>query len=236
MREHGGHGGRETEAVGEHELLAGDAELLAEVLVAVEHMADERFGRGDVGVILINRGAAGEPATRRNIFLHLGVLLGVVLLHLDVVTFLPLYATLLVADIAADVMWYAIGYHGARSFVTRWGSYIKVTPEILNVLTEKFHKHDTRILVISKLSMGFGFAVGVLLTAGMVRVPFLKFLTINVLGSLVWVLFLIGLGYLLGNVLRSIPLLLQVGIVIAGIFAFLAFYRYLVSQIPTSKL
>lgn len=158
------------------------------------------------------------------------------LLHLGVVAFLPLYATLLVADIAADILWYAIGYHGARSFVTRWGSYIKVTPEILNVLTEKFHKHDTRILVISKLSMGFGFAVGVLLTAGMVRVPFLKFLTINVLGSLVWVLFLIGLGYLLGNVLGTIPLVLQIALVVAGIFAFLAFYRYLVSQIPTSKL
>ena len=158
------------------------------------------------------------------------------LLHLGVVTFLPLYVTLLVADIASDIMWYVIGYHGARSFVTRWGSYIKVTPEILNVLTEKFHKHDTRVLVISKLSMGFGFAVGVLLTAGMVRIPFFKFLIITILGSLVWVLFLIGLGYLLGNILISIPLVFQVALVVAGIFGFLAFYRYLVSQIPTTEL
>jgi membrane protein DedA with SNARE-associated domain len=158
------------------------------------------------------------------------------LLRLGVVTLLPLYITLIIADIAADIVWYAIGYYGARTFVNKWGSYVQVTPQILDVLTEKFKKHDTRILIISKLTMGFGFAVGILITAGMVRVPFLKYMTITTLGSFVWVLFLIGMGYLLGNVLSTIPVIYQIVFAIVAIFGFLGLYRYLVSQIPASSI
>lgn len=158
------------------------------------------------------------------------------LLRLGVVSLLPLYITLFLADILSDIIWYFIGYYGARSFVVRWGSYVKVTPQILDVLTEKFKKNDTRILIISKMSMGFGFAVGIILTAGIVRVPFSKFLLINTLGSLVWVMFLIVVGYELGNVLSAIPLSYQLVIAGLGILGFLWLYRYLVSQIPPSEL
>ena len=47
--------------------------------------------------------------------------------------------------------------------------------------------------------MGFGFALVVLITAGIMRIPFRKCLAFNALGQLVWTAFLMGVGYFFGR-------------------------------------
>jgi membrane protein DedA with SNARE-associated domain len=152
---------------------------------------------------------------------------GGVLLKLGQVQFWPLYASLIAGDILSDIMWYWVGYFGARTFILRWGHLINATPEIVAKLERRFQKYHLRILVFSKLTMGFGLAVPILTTAGMLRVSFYRYCTINIIGSFVWVAFIIFVGYNFGNLLQLFPEQYQIGSFLVLIAAFFFFLRYL---------
>ena len=151
---------------------------------------------------------------------------GGLLLRLGSVEFWPMYAALFLGDFLSDMMWYAIGYFGARKFILRWGHWMNVTPPVLNKIEERFRHYHLRILVISKLTMGFGFAAGILATAGMLRVSIWRFMTINILAGIPWVLFLVGIGYYFGNVLELIPRNLQIIFAIGLVIGFFLFIRF----------
>ncbi len=155
------------------------------------------------------------------------MLTGGVLLRLGELQFLPLYTALILGDVLSDIMWYWVGYLGARRFVMRWGYLVNATPEIVAKLERRFHKYHLQILVISKLTMGFGLAVPILTTAGMLRVSFTRYCVINIVGSFVWVAFVIFVGYTFGNVLALIPEQFQIGSFFALIIAFFLGLRYL---------
>lgn len=145
---------------------------------------------------------------------------GGLLLHLGHVALVPLFIALFAGDILSDIMWYFIGYFGARRFLLKYGKYINITAPILEKVEGKFHEHHLRILVISKLTMGFGFATAILATAGMLRVSFIRYLTINILCGLLWVSLLISIGYYFGNVLSGIPRDVQIVGTIGMVIAF----------------
>ena len=65
-------GGRVAEHVGQPQVPAVDAELLGEVLLAVEELADERLAAGDVHVAFAPGGAFGLPAAGLDELLDLG--------------------------------------------------------------------------------------------------------------------------------------------------------------------
>ena len=128
-----------------------------------------------------------------------------VLWQLGEVSFWPAYVALLLGDFLADIMWYCVGRYGARQFLAHWGYLIGASPPVVERISKHFHDNHTSILIISKLTTGFGFALAVLTTAGIVRVPFKRFATINFLGSFVWVFAMMFVGYHFGNLLAFIP-------------------------------
>jgi membrane protein DedA with SNARE-associated domain len=145
---------------------------------------------------------------------------GGLLARLGVVSFGLAYLALFLGDVLSDTMWYLIGRFAALSFLLRYGHFVGATPEVLEKVERKFRQYDTKILVTSKLTMGLGLAVPVLITAGMMRVPFSKYVTINVLGSFVWIFFLMCIGYYFGNVLNYIPAKFEIAMAIATPFIF----------------
>jgi membrane protein DedA with SNARE-associated domain len=158
------------------------------------------------------------------------------LLKIGLVSFWPLYITLIVADVASDVLWYVIGYYGARKFIENFGHYFTVTPEIIAKLEKKFKRNDTKILVISKLTMGLGLAVATLMTAGMLRISFRKYLVINTLGSIVWVLFLVGIGHAVGNVLSGIPAIYQLVFALIAFMVILFSFKHLLAYVAKEEI
>jgi membrane protein DedA with SNARE-associated domain len=161
------------------------------------------------------------------------MLTGGVLVQLGETSFWPTYFALLGGDILSDLMWYGIGYFGARGFVNRWGYLINATPENVAKLEERFHRYHTRILVISKLTMGFGLAAAILATAGMLRVSLLRYTAINVICGFIWVFLIMIIGYYFGNVLALVPKefqFLMVGIVLV---AFVVFFQWLSKKLAT---
>lgn len=157
------------------------------------------------------------------------MLTGGLLLRLGQVEFWPVYGVLFLGDVLSDIMWYCIGYFGARRFLLKYGRFMNITPPILVQVEQKFQTHHLRILVISKLTMGFGFATAILATAGMLRVSFIRYVTINIVCGFVWVSFLVWIGYYFGNILAGIPKDVQ----IAGTVAMIGLFFVLIRVVST---
>ena len=121
------------------------------------------------------------------------------LLRLNFFYFWPIYLSLMLGDFVADLGWYWVGFYGGRHFVERFGKYFSLTPDVIEKVEDFFHKHQDKILFISKITMGFGFAVATLFVAGLVRLPFKKYALFNFLGGFIWTGILLSLGYFFGN-------------------------------------
>ena len=51
---------------------------------------------------------------------------GGLLYRLGQVDFWPMYAAIFMGDFLSDIMWYFIGYFGARKFLTKYGKFINI--------------------------------------------------------------------------------------------------------------
>ena len=154
-----------------------------------------------------------------------------VLLKLGYVSFIPIYTALMVGDLIGDVAWYYIGRHFGHRFIDRFGKYFDITEESVEKVTRFFHKYKHRVLFISKISNGFGFALVTLMTAGMVRIPFWRYLAINLIGQFVWTGLLLGVGYFFGNAYMAVDNVIGklsiVALFILIIFALNGYKKYL---------
>lgn len=128
--------------------------------------------------------------------------------------FWPTYAVLLAGDFISDLMWYGVGYIGARRVINRFGRYMGLTPVVIEKIQHRFNRYRISILIISKLTNGFGTGAGTILVAGMLRVPLAAFALISLLGGVVWVFMIMFIGYYFGNVIDLVPSGLKI---IAGI-------------------
>lgn len=132
----------------------------------------------------------------------------------------PMYLALVSGDFVADIMWYCIGRYGARHLIFRFGHHFGITPRTIEKIQHRFEKYHEKILVISKLTMGFGFAVVILVVAGMSHVPFKKYVTLNLIGGFVWTAILVTVGYFFGNVYASITGPEKIVVAVCGFLIF----------------
>jgi membrane-associated protein len=157
-----------------------------------------------------------------------------IFLRLGYFSFWPLYVVLMLGDLAADIIWYAVGYYGGHRLVHRYGKYFSISDALLAKTEAAFHRHQNKILFISKITMGLGFALVILITAGVMRIPFKKYVLFNVLGQTIWTALLIGVGYFFGGVVVLVneSLRLAAGIAFALVVTALLYgvNRYLRSR------
>ena len=149
------------------------------------------------------------------------------LLKVGYASFWPLYVVLMAGDLTADILWYGVGYYYAHPFVKRFGHFFGVNEALLAKTQAAFARHQKTILFLSKITMGFGFALVVLITAGMVRVPLRKYILFNALGQFVWTGLLLSVGYFFGNLYLRI----DEGLRVMSVFAFVLIVFALLSGI-----
>lgn len=149
------------------------------------------------------------------------------LLHMGYFSFFPLYFTLVAGDFTADLLWYGVGFYGAKPFVLKYGKYVNLSLETVLKIERLFEKHHDKILFISKITMGFGFALATLVAAGMAKVPFKKYVFYNLFGGFIWTGLLLAGGYFLGNLYAFVDSSLRWAFIGATIFiAALALYGF----------
>ena len=84
-----------------------------------------------------------------------------------------------------------------RSFLLTYGKYFFFTPKHLIQVEEFFAKYGAISTFTARLVIGIRQYIS--LPAGLARMPMLPFCLFTVLGSCLWVSFLAGLGYFLGD-------------------------------------
>lgn len=157
------------------------------------------------------------------------------LYHQGQLAFWPMLFALFFGNLCADIGWYILGYFGANKVMKHIGPFFNITPPILEKIRHRFYAYQTVILWVSKLTMGFGFAIATLLVAGMLRVPFKKYLTINVVAGVIWVFLALSIGYLFGNVYNLIPGELKAAFVLIGLIMLVLAIRAVNRVLVTAK-
>lgn len=164
----------------------------------------------------------------------LSILCGV-LVHLGFLTFLPSYLAVMLGDIIGDVVWYGVGMFWGHKFIKRFGKFFHITDEGLTKAIDFFHKHRRSVLLVSKMTNGFGFALVTLIAAGTARIPFKEYLSLNIVGQIIWSGLLLFTGYFFGRFYSFVESLFGVmGGVAAVAFTALVFYgiyRFIQSKV-----
>lgn len=137
----------------------------------------------------------------------LSLILGV-LIRLGFFLFWPVYAALMAGDLIGDVVWYHIGRKYGHGFIARHGARFGITEGGVERMSGLFHKHKDWVLFVSKISNGFGLALVTLMTAGMVRIPFWRYMLINFIGQFIWTGLLVGIGYFFSHMYLTVNNLL----------------------------
>jgi membrane protein DedA with SNARE-associated domain len=121
------------------------------------------------------------------------------LLRLNLLALVPTFLLLMLGDIISDIYWYCIGYYGGRKFVLKFGKFFSIDEKKLEIVERIYHQHYVLILFLSKITMGFGFAVAIVAVAGITKVPFKKYMLANILAQPIWTGTLLTVGYFLGD-------------------------------------
>jgi len=100
---------------------------------------------------------------------------------------------------------YAIGRHGGRQAVQRWGGYVLVTRRDLEAADRFFARYGSIAVFIGRLLPVVRTFIA--LPAGIARMPLLKFHLYTFLGSWPWCFALAYVGYKLGQAWESDPTL-----------------------------
>jgi membrane protein DedA with SNARE-associated domain len=95
--------------------------------------------------------------------------------------------------LAGDMLLYAMGRQFGRR-ILEWPAARRIlTPKREARVMEAYHRHGLKFVILARLVMGLRAAA--FLTAGLVRVPFLRFLLVDVAAVLVSVTLAFGLAY-----------------------------------------
>jgi len=138
----------------------------------------DRYGYLAVaGLVLVE--SFGVPAPAQTLLIAAGVYSGTGRLNVAAVA-----AVGFLAATCGDSIGYWIGRLGGRRLVLRVGRFVFITEERLVRAEGVFDRHGTRIVVVARFIDGLRQFNGIV--AGVVRMPWWRFLAANATGALLW--------------------------------------------------
>lgn len=110
-------------------------------------------------------------------------------------------------DVAGDTIYYAMGRWGRIAFIERWGKYVGLSVDRVKRLESHFKKHTIKTLLIGKAAYSVGTVV--LVAAGIAKVPYRRFIWLNVIGTVPKSLFFLLIGIFFGQAYVKINNILE---------------------------
>jgi|GEM_PF-576635 len=110
--------------------------------------------------------------------------------------FLAAYILIVTGDLTGDTFYYLLGRFGRKSILKRWGRYVGLTEDRLQSVDRHYLKHAAKTLIIGKLV--FSFEIPVIISAGLARFSFVRFITYMTISALPKTLFLMLIGAIFG--------------------------------------
>ncbi|MDD5774202.1 MAG: bifunctional DedA family/phosphatase PAP2 family protein [bacterium] len=125
------------------------------------------------------------------------VAIGGFLVKAGVIDIAPLIFVSSSGAILGDLIGYFLGVKYGDSFVIKFGKYFFFKKEHLENTKQLMNDHTGKTLIIGRFnSLTRAFAPFV---AGFTKVPFLKFLTYNITGGIIWAVSFVIIGYFFGK-------------------------------------
>ncbi|CAG8998809.1 MAG: hypothetical protein CENE_00769 [Candidatus Celerinatantimonas neptuna] len=144
------------------------------------------------------------------------------LLHIGYV-----YAISILGDLIGDTLFYGLGRSSRLSQRFLKKRYFHSEKwQFSTSLMNRFQRYPRRVLVIAKWTHAAGFMV--LVTAGLLSIPFRLFISINFLASLPKAALFVAAGYFVGEAYRHIDFYIWLGscVVFISLLIGLGFYVY----------
>lgn len=102
-----------------------------------------------------------------------------------------------IGEVTGAVIAYALGYFGGRPMLERYGRFVFISEAELEKGEHWFRQHGDWIVLVTRLLPAVRSFIP--LPAGVVRMPFWRFLAYSLLGSLAWCALLGIVGHVLGQ-------------------------------------
>ena len=145
------------------------------------------------------------------------IFLSGILLRLGFVELVPLFIAIAIGELTMDTIWYVIGYSYTDRFIERFGKYVNFTSSSYENIKSLFARYHASILFGSKVLMGLGMAIPILITAGATKIKFWKYLLWNALGEMVWVSMMLYIGYAYASLYARVALGLRIQFIIGTV-------------------
>lgn len=114
---------------------------------------------------------------------------------------IPAYATILVANMTGDIIYYAAGRWWFKGSIKKLTDFFKISPERIERIQDKLKRHSGKVLFFGKLSHVFGGLI--LVASGMAEIPVKKYLFFCFLAEAPKSLILLGVGYFFGSTITN---------------------------------
>ena len=128
------------------------------------------------------------------------------------------------AAAVGDNLGFAIGSYGGRPLLERYQKTLRIRPSVIARGEYLFARYGAATIFVARFIAGMRIIAGPL--AGVLRMPWRKFLLFNFLGAVLWVSAIAGVGYLFGKHWDTLVDLVQdanlaiAAVVIAGALLF----------------
>ena len=139
----------------------------------------------------------GVPAPGETILIAASVYAGTNRLNIVAVGVIAVLAA-----VAGDNIGYAIGRFGGHALALRYGKYVLLTRERLDKAERFFGRYGGQIVIVARFIEGLRQLNGII--AGIVEMPWPRFLVFNTIGAVLWVGVWSTLGFLAGSNIGSI--------------------------------
>jgi len=141
----------------------------------------------------------------------------------------------IIGDLIGDTILYFIGYSGGHPIMNKLKKIMRSKSKEIERLEDRFHKSSAKIIFYVKTTTGLSWIAFII--AGIVRMPFRRFMLFSFLGGIFWSGLLVGLGYFFGYAASTIERYLKfAGWAIFLIAMFVIFYIYTFRKKRAKKL
>ena len=170
----------------------------------------EQFGYWDYLLLAVLVALEGPIAT----------LLGAVAASAGLMRPMLVFLFAAVGNLAADSLWYTLGYLGRIEWLFRGGRRLGVKREYLERLQRGMRKHTIKILFFAKLSVSF--VIPALIAAGLVKAPWRRWFPALLGAETLWTGSLVLIGYYTTEAIKRVEQGVEY-FILAGSVLFLGF-------------
>jgi membrane-associated protein len=106
-----------------------------------------------------------------------------------------------IAAVIGDNLGFLVGSYGGRPLLDRFGKVLHINEQTIREGEEFFRRRGGRAVFFARFIAGLRVIAGPL--AGMLKMPWKRFMLFNALGGFTWVAMIATLAYLFGNAIES---------------------------------